>query len=202
MQLSRQQIIHNLYTSENFCDCIDKMEPYELRQDLKQEVILVICELPEERLQELHEKNALIFFTVRVILNQAKSSTSPFYRKYRQVFESIENLLQEEAGATLVEKSLYKQWQTEVEFDLRAEKELYENEVTGLIQSVTPELTDKNCVDEKYGLTKYELIMLRLYYEHKTFRAIEAETKILWESCYVTINKAFRKISNYYKQVA
>jgi hypothetical protein len=67
------------------------MEPDHLREDLKQDVILVVCELPEQRLIELHNKQQLDFFVVRIILNQMKSKTSPFYKNYRREFAELPN---------------------------------------------------------------------------------------------------------------
>lgn len=67
------------------------MEPDHLRDDLKQEVILIICELPEDRVLQLHNDKALDFYTVRVILNQIKSKTSPFAKKYRSVVQELSN---------------------------------------------------------------------------------------------------------------
>lgn len=83
--MTRNEIISNLFTGKNFCDCIKKMEPQHLQDDLKQEVILIICELKDEVLFDLHLNKKLEFFTVRVILNQIKSVTSKFYKQYRGV---------------------------------------------------------------------------------------------------------------------
>ena len=80
---SKSNIIEELYNSKNFNDCINKMDPDYLRDDLKAEVILVVCEMSEERLYQMYESRSLAFFVVRIILNMIKSKTSGFYRKYR-----------------------------------------------------------------------------------------------------------------------
>lgn len=82
--LSKNAIIERLFLSKNFNDAIGKMQPAHLQDDLKMEVISIVCEWPEEKIIKLHTDNALEFYTVRVILNQAKSSTSPFAKTYRQ----------------------------------------------------------------------------------------------------------------------
>jgi hypothetical protein len=87
--MTKNQIIEKLFTGKNFCDCISKMEPDHLREDLRMEVILVICELPAEKIHQLHSDKALEFYTVRVILNQIKSKTSPFAKKYRTVTQEL-----------------------------------------------------------------------------------------------------------------
>ena len=80
---SKSEIIEELYNSKNFNDCINKMDPDYLRDDLKAEVILVVCEMSDERLYQMYESKSLTFFVVRIILNMIKSKTSGFYRKYR-----------------------------------------------------------------------------------------------------------------------
>ncbi len=62
------------------------MEPDHLRDDLKMEVALIICEIPDEKLFKLYEDKVLEFYTVRIILNLIRSNTSPFYKKYRQQY--------------------------------------------------------------------------------------------------------------------
>jgi hypothetical protein len=81
--MTRNQIIENLFTGKNFNDCLAKMEPAHLRDDLKMEVISIVCEWPEEKIIQLHKDKAIEFYVVRVILNQVKSKTSDFVRKYR-----------------------------------------------------------------------------------------------------------------------
>lgn len=82
--MTRDRIISNLFTGKNFNECLQKMEPAHLRDDLKQEVILIVCEQPEQRITDLYSRNQLEFFVVRIILNLVKSNTSPFARKYRR----------------------------------------------------------------------------------------------------------------------
>lgn len=87
--MTKNEVITNLYNSKNFNDCIRKMEPTHLQEDLKSEVISVVCEWPEEKVIGLSERKELEFYVVRVILNQVKSKTSPFAKKYRQRTEEL-----------------------------------------------------------------------------------------------------------------
>lgn len=80
----RNKILTDLFTSKEFNNCISKMQPVNLQEDLKAEVGLILCELPESRLIELADKNELKFFTVRIVLNLIKSFNSPFYKKFRK----------------------------------------------------------------------------------------------------------------------
>jgi hypothetical protein len=88
----RDNIISELYESKDINDAINKMEPYWLRDDLKSEVFLVLCEMNEERLFQMYNDGYLKYFIVRTILNMAKSDRSNFARTFRRVYEPIEDI--------------------------------------------------------------------------------------------------------------
>jgi hypothetical protein len=79
----KNAIVTELYNSREFNDCINKMEPAHLRDDLKSEIVLILMETEEAKLIGLHQRKELKFFTVRIILNQIQSKSSPFYKKFR-----------------------------------------------------------------------------------------------------------------------
>jgi hypothetical protein len=86
---TRNQIIEDLFTGKNFNDCLSKMNLRGLTDDLKQEVALIVCELPEEKLIQLKQQNHLEFYVVRVILNEVKNKYSQFSRKFRTFFQEL-----------------------------------------------------------------------------------------------------------------
>ena len=91
--MTKNDIITGLYSSKEFNDCINKMHPECLRDDLRAEVSLVICEQDEDFLRTLYDKHELNYWVVRVVLNMIKSDTSGFYRKFRHpLIEYTENL--------------------------------------------------------------------------------------------------------------
>lgn len=82
---TKNQIITELYKSREFNECIGKMEPDHLRDDLRSEVVLILLETSDEKIKQLHEQvNGLKYYTVRIILNLIQSKTSKFYKQYRQ----------------------------------------------------------------------------------------------------------------------
>ena len=87
--MNRQNIISELYLSTDINNAIGKMQPYELQEDLKQEVFLVLCEMAEERLFQMYNDGYLKYFIVRTILNMAKSDRSNFAKQFRQVYQEI-----------------------------------------------------------------------------------------------------------------
>ena len=68
------------------------MNPEDIREDLKQEVFLVLCEMEEERLLQMYNDGYLKFFIVRTILNMVKSDRSNFARTFRQTYEELTDL--------------------------------------------------------------------------------------------------------------
>ena len=61
-------------------------------KDLTQMVYLILLEYDESKLQGLWENDQMGFFIARIIINQYRSSNSPFhaiYRKFRQRAEDI-----------------------------------------------------------------------------------------------------------------
>jgi len=163
----KQQIITELFLSKNFNDCINKMKPEYLRDDLKAEVILVICELDETKLKGLYDRGELNFYVARVILNMIKSTSSSFYRKYRK---------------TTVEYN----HNEELESDKHLPGEIEHREHIELLQDIS--------VKEIDSLYWYDAELLKLYMKLGTYRAIEKETGIPFESVYKTVRKSINQI--------
>lgn len=87
--MNRQAIITELYNSTDINNAIGKMQPDFLREDLRQEVFMVLCEMEEARLFQMYSEGYLKYFIVRTILNMAKSDRSNFHKKFRQVYSEI-----------------------------------------------------------------------------------------------------------------
>ena len=89
--MNRDSIITELYLSKDINQAIGKMNPYELQDDLRQEVFLVLCEMEEDRLFQMHNDGYLKYFIVRTILNMAKSDRSTFAKTFRKVYEEVQD---------------------------------------------------------------------------------------------------------------
>jgi hypothetical protein len=163
--MTRNEIIERLYLGKSFRECISKMEPDHLRDDLRQEVAVVVCEWPDEKVIDLYEKGVLDFYVVRVILNMIKSNTSPFYKKYRQIV---------------------------AEFGEVADKfgEVDQCHADRLTREALEDFTIEQ-IDEIHW---YNSGLVRLYLQLGNYRAIEKETKIPFPSCYKTIQKSIEEL--------
>jgi len=138
------------------------MEPEHLREDLKMEVALVVCEWSEEKVLQLHRDGALEFYVVRVILNQVMSNSSPFTKKYRRVHEE------------LMEKHHTNIYPESHDFEDRQTKEALED----------------LAIDEISRLYWYDAELVKLYIQLGNYRALEEKTQIPFISCYKNIQKS------------
>jgi hypothetical protein len=86
----KNEILEQYWTSKEVNDAFDKMHPEELRYDLKAEVFLVLCEMEDNKLVGMFERNELKFYIVRIMLNMIKSDRSTFYKNYRNYTEFVD----------------------------------------------------------------------------------------------------------------
>lgn len=65
------------------------------KQDLIQDIYLMLMEYDESKLQEIWNKKQMNFFLVKVVGNNIFSKTSPYYRKYKKFRDLTEEITQE-----------------------------------------------------------------------------------------------------------
>ena len=58
--------------------------------DLLHDTILALYDSDEEKINKLIDKNELIFWIARIMVNQYHSKTSPFFKKYRKYYKNID----------------------------------------------------------------------------------------------------------------
>lgn len=180
--MGRNEIITELYNSKEFNDTIRKMNPQHLQDDLKSEVMLILCEKDEEELKGIYDSGGLKYYTVRIILNLIQSNTSPFYKKFRG---NAVDLVRLEYNAV---KEL--------------DHKLEEHGDDSMIVFYDPQYVDDydkmllECaaLDEIENLFWYDKGIIELYLKFGTYRSVEEKTGIPWESVYKTIRKACAKI--------
>jgi hypothetical protein len=94
----KNKILAEYWTLKEVNDAFAKMHPEELQYDLKAEVFLVLCEMNEDKLIGLYERNELKFYIVRIMLNMIKSDRSNFYKSYRNYTEYVDNDIEAEVN--------------------------------------------------------------------------------------------------------
>lgn len=161
--MTRDAIVAGLFEGKNFNDCINKMEPDHLRDDLRMEVITCVLEWPEDKVVGLWQRKELDFYVARVIVNQIQSSSSPFAKKYRQVtVDYHENV---------------------AEHKQPLHTDCYEDRETR-------EALEDLALDNINQLYWYDAELLRMYMKLGNYRAIQKATGIPFISCYKNIQKS------------
>ena len=79
-----RQIIEHIYQDQEVNKLINKLDPAELREDLRQEFAIILLDYPCEKLLEVHDAGKLTFFAIRILLNMATGTNGYFYRTYRR----------------------------------------------------------------------------------------------------------------------
>ena len=92
----KNEILTEYWNLKEVNDAFSKMQPEELQYDLKAEVFLVLCEMNDEKLIGMYERNELKFYIVRTMLNMIKSDRSSFYKNYRNHIEMDNNTISKE----------------------------------------------------------------------------------------------------------
>jgi hypothetical protein len=87
--MGRNEILIEFWKSDEVNNAFSKMHPIELQDDLKAEVFLILCEMPEAKLIDLYDKKQLRFYLVRIMLNLIQSTDKKFYQKYRNFTELV-----------------------------------------------------------------------------------------------------------------
>ena len=91
----KETIIETLAKERRVEALVENIAHHSLTADLKdlcQMVYLILLEYDESKLQDLWENDQINFFIARIILNQYRSSNSPFhaiFRKYQERSLSI-----------------------------------------------------------------------------------------------------------------
>ena len=187
--MTKNQVIEKLFVGKNFNDCLSKMEPAHLREDLKMEVALIVCEWSEEKILKLELDKALEFYVVRVILNLIKSKTSPFAKMYRAQLVPIEvngHVKGFKPGSDYATDRKIRASFEKVEAKIYNEQSQRESVSEREIREQIEDLA----IAEIENLYWYDAEMIRLYLKHGNFRAIEKETGIPFISCYKNIKKS------------
>ncbi len=86
--MTKNKIIAQIVKDGKFLKiCQNITHNSELYKDLFQECILILLEKDEDLICELHLKDELRAYFIRIVQNSFNSSTSPFYKKYRKQLE-------------------------------------------------------------------------------------------------------------------
>jgi len=163
--MTKNEIIARFYTSKEFNDCISRIKPINLQDDLKNEVAEVLCGEEEWFIQELYTRGELKYWARRIIRNMGKSVSSPFAKTYRKFTCGLPAWydVEQEETETIAE---------------RTHREHLEDRALASIDS----------------LHWYRAELIKLYRKHGTFRKVADEAGVSFQSAQRTINKGCEEL--------
>lgn len=184
----RNQIIESLFVGDNFNNFIAKLEPAHLRDDLKQEVAVIICSWPDEKIIGLEERGELSFYVVRMVFNMVSNKYHPFHKKYRSINYEFKEML---SDPYLDAKDLTDDFEDRYAFKRGGESEPADESLAFRdTEREQREALEDFTMLEIENLHWYSAELVRLYMQLGNYRALGTATGIPYISCYKTIQKS------------
>lgn len=182
--MTKNTAISALYTDRRFNECIGKMNPVHLQNDLRQEVMMVLLEKPSDVIVAMAERDELLYYSMRVVCNLMKRERNGFIQKYRHVFEEVQDTAEDVCMD-----------------DITADVDLCPSVKCVLNGRVMKE-TREDAAIEKIAhvfstLHWYDQQIFLDYVRTGSFSAIEKETRIPRQSTFKTVQKTIQKIKQH-----
>lgn len=77
-------MVEELYKQHKIEEIIGNITKSPPDEDLVQDIYLTLLEKDQKFLKELNEKKQLIYYITKIITNNIRSNTSPYYYKYKR----------------------------------------------------------------------------------------------------------------------
>lgn len=93
--MNKNNIIEELSQNkkvEELISNITKAPPTDVEEDLAQDIYLALLEKDDRLIEQLYKDNQLIYFITRMLINNLRSKTSPYYYKYKRWENNKTNL--------------------------------------------------------------------------------------------------------------
>lgn len=106
--MGKNEIVNEIAKGKMVEQMVQNIAHQSLSADLKdlcQMVYLILLEYDEQKLQDLWSNNQMNFFLARIIINQFRSSNSPFHMIYRK-FQTMVDLEISVADEEVIEKKI------------------------------------------------------------------------------------------------
>lgn len=170
--MTAKEIIATYYQSKEINEAIRRVTPPGLTDDTKQHVFEILLKQPDYVLINLHDKDQLKFYIIRILLTTVRGKRNAFERLHKQpktVYD--ETVLIAADGPTDSE---------EYEKRLAFEK---------LMQECMAEL-DAGCAQMENREHWYNMNLLREYLECGSYRCVEAKLGIGHKTVFNAVRKA------------
>lgn len=152
---TNKEILNIIVSDPKYYNAVSNItKGHSLTDDLFNELLCIIGEYDNKKLNKLVEKKALKFYFIRICLNQWRSNTSPFYKKYKKDNQ---------------EKLDYETEMTDISNEVEEE----------IFYEPTWEDKVKSIVEEKLSTMHwYKRELFNLYVDLGSYRAVSEETDI------------------------
>lgn len=183
--MTKNSLLTEIYTSKEIGEVIGKINPEEMRDDLKQHVFLLLLEKPEAFILELHQIGKLKNYIVKVICQLVNFKQDKFHRINRRFSEVLTDFSTEEKMIESVYQVVRYEDNEEIKLENKCQEEL--ERIKGID---SPSQTGKKCNTVYW----YHGVLLEQYVEKGNYRAVSKETGIPCKSVYNAVQMAKEEI--------
>lgn len=84
--MNKEKILEDIYNKHTVRTLINRYytESADNREDLEQDIYLLLMQIPSDLMEELYNNGKLVFWISATIKNQIKSKTSHYYKQYKE----------------------------------------------------------------------------------------------------------------------
>lgn len=186
--MTARNLLTEIYVSNEIKDVLQRLEPKDLQDDIKQHVFTELLLMEDSFIVDLDKRGKLKHFIVKMLYNTSKwRDRSAFKKQYGFMEMSVEDFERTKINEDEVD-------------ELYGEGNLYFSTViTGSVE--TNERSQKEVVEEILLALKemywYKAEIFKLYVRLGTYQKVADETKINITSIYQTVKQAKQEIKNY-----
>lgn len=187
--MTAQQVLTEIYVSDEVKKCVSKLEPEHLQQDILQHTFMELFEKPSDFILDLHVRGKLKAYIVKILYNTATYSRTTFAKQQGKETPTDFNFdfnedVSDNPGLVGADKKNMQEYCNRSHYSLFEAKEEYKRQMEYE--------TDVKCALAELHWYKQEL--LKLYVELGTYKAVSDKTGIPLTSVFKTITELRKEI--------
>lgn len=170
--MTKNNLIEKLYNDRHLNEMLRRINRYHV-EDFKQELFLILMDMPDDKLLNLHYRQLLYPFINKIITNQTHSKNSPFYKKYRrqkEVVQEVEDMPQvadEMANDYDLDYCLKRTLQ-----EIDKIEDWYERQLTKYVLIAGMKVVD---ISKKTGISRKEIYMVVSPRRKQIYKTLKSE---------------------------
>jgi hypothetical protein len=198
--ITKNEILTGLWQSQFIKDLLQTITSgHQLKEDLRQELFLILLEMDEKKIIRAHKGNWLHYLCVNIVKKQYHSNTSPFHKMFRKEcatdvevpLQNVDDAFWSEANDEIIEKVV---WFIENKLDL-VDRELFKIYYKiGRYDRWVGDLRDATCQKATSSLRKVEKKLAITTLDGK-------QISIGYDTIRLSLNRSLMRIKHYLKDV-